>query len=645
MKKQHKQLIILSLLAGAGYYFLIYLSEKRNKAKAEIMKLFNDNPSISLNSLDTNIWKGASNWEEFLDSCYFSSQINLFVRQIKEIVKKIRKEREEKKSKLREAKEQAIRQIEDICDKVFGEEREEPSIEKALEKFTKEINKTSADNLSTVIEEAQRFIYGERDKIKRLYWKLPDYNWADRWLKRNRSSFSTAWQTMSKLLGEEPRYFDAKAIYKISFPPLLWNELNEEQQILAKNNGHGELRLRDEVSDYHFNDLIIEWEEKAVQDPIRGEQNANNPAELDNNAIFYGAPRTGKSIMAEKLAYEADIYPLVVIQGSTLTPKKADVDSGVTLLLKFIFTISAITYDLVENYGFERKEDGEAPYILFIDEADQICMNNFDPPRIASSQLTFLKECMGSDNKDEESKNLWIAATNHLDNINEAVYQSGRFSNPLCFSWTLNTFKYYAEQEGIVSQFPKHWTDTNDLNSDDIKHVNRFNKILFDKYFIGKGRDGVINHDKSFWNKFIEHTENQEQLNEIKEEEVDKETGEVIIDEQTGKPKEIIKQKGIQLGEFFEFFWQKYDNKEIEEFDGKFTKPQKPKIEEVVDEVVKLAANKIANDISKAIDTRLRELKEIANETRVDIQDGQNGIATAISQGIEELANLLAASK
>jgi len=139
--------------------------------------------------------------------------------------------------------------------------------------------------------------------------------------------------------------------------------------------------------------------------------------------------------MAEKLAYEADVYPLVTIQGSTLTPRKIDTDASVTLLLKFIFTISSITHDLVNNYGFERAEDdGEVKYILFIDEADQICTNNFDPPRISSSQLTFLKECMGSDNKLEESKNLWIAATNHLDNVNVAVYQSGRLSNRLCFS-------------------------------------------------------------------------------------------------------------------------------------------------------------------------------------------------------------------
>ncbi|CAG8580292.1 2470_t:CDS:2, partial [Ambispora gerdemannii] len=193
---------------------------------------------------------------------------------------------------------------EKYCEETFGGIDEElPSIQKEMEKFTKKINRTPVDNLSSVIEEAQK------------------------------ESFNAAWKQMKvNYGGEEPPYFSARAIYKINFPPSLWNELTEKQQESAKKDGH-----------------------------VRGEQNPNNPAELDNNSLFYGAPRTGKSIMAEKLAYEADIYPLVVIQGSTLTPNKSDTNANVTLLLKFIFTVSAITHDLVNNFGYERdKEDGEA---------------------------------------------------------------------------------------------------------------------------------------------------------------------------------------------------------------------------------------------------------------------------------------------
>src|SRR5437763_4497450 len=132
----------------------------------------------------------------------------------------------------------------------------------------------------------------------------------------------------------------------------------------------------------------------------------NDLSNLDNNALFFGAPRTGKSIMAEKLAYEADKYPLVTIQGSTLTPNKANSNNTIDVSLKFFFTICSITYDLVDDYGFEREEDGEVRYILFLDEADQVCTTNLLPPKDVSTQLTFLKECMGSDNKEEESKNL-----------------------------------------------------------------------------------------------------------------------------------------------------------------------------------------------------------------------------------------------
>ncbi|CAJ0641872.1 2679_t:CDS:2 [Entrophospora sp. SA101] len=53
-----------------------------------------------------------------------------------------------------------------------------------------------------------------------------------------------------------PLYFDARAVYRIQFPPSLWNNLSEEQKELAKSNGHGELTLKDEVSGYKFSRLI-----------------------------------------------------------------------------------------------------------------------------------------------------------------------------------------------------------------------------------------------------------------------------------------------------------------------------------------------------------------------------------------------------
>ncbi|CAG8805254.1 46273_t:CDS:2 [Gigaspora margarita] len=208
-----------------------------------------------------------------------------------------------------------------------------------------------------------------------------------------------------------------------------------KQQELAIKKGHSELKLKDEVQTYKFSKLITDWEDKARSNPVRGELDPNDLSNLDNNALFYGAPRTGKSVMAEKMAYEANIYPLVTIQGSTLTPKKSDNDVGATLLIKFIFTISDITHKLVEDFGYERAEgDGEVRYILFLDEADQVCTTHLLPPKDASSQLTFLKECMGADSKDEERE-----------------------------------FMEYAKDAGISHQFPQH---SSQLDNFDGKFVN-----------------------------------------------------------------------------------------------------------------------------------------------------------------------------
>src|SRR4051794_1498665 len=189
------------------------------------------------------------------------------------------------------------------------------------------------------------------------------------------------------------------ASYKIFFPPSLWGDLSEEQKSHTKAE---ELTLRDEVGEYKFSSIVEEWENKVKPDPVRGELDTHSN-QLDNNALFYGTPRTGKSVMAEKLAYEADKYPLVVIQGSSLTPRKADYDAQIDPLTKFIFTLCDIDHTLADDFDFEREENGEVRYILFIDEANQI---NTSTVLQEPTQLTFLKECMGGDNRTNETQNL-----------------------------------------------------------------------------------------------------------------------------------------------------------------------------------------------------------------------------------------------
>ncbi|CAG8664244.1 8841_t:CDS:2 [Ambispora gerdemannii] len=213
---------------------------------------------------------------------------------MKEAIETRKKEIEEKKFRsIKDAKESAIKELEDYCSEV---EKELPEFKKIIDKYSKKINNSSINDISTLQGEASALVVEER-----------------------------------------------------------------------------------------------------VKRQVRGERDPNT--KLDNNALFYGAPRTGKSVMAEKLAYEADMYPLVVIQGSSLTPRKND-------------------YDAADDFNFKREENGEVKYILFIDEANQITTSTLISK---SSELTFLKECMGSDSR-----------------INE------------------RDFMRYAEEEDITNDFPEH---------------------------------------------------------------------------------------------------------------------------------------------------------------------------------------------
>ncbi|CAG8575024.1 10837_t:CDS:2 [Ambispora leptoticha] len=198
---------------------------------------------------------------------------------------------------------------------------------------------------------------------------------------------------------ENVTIFDVAADYTIHFPPTL-----------AKSKGHGELEL----------DMVI--------NPIRGEQDP--VTEKDNNALFYGTGGTGKTSIVRKLAYEADIYPLIEIKGSNLTPRKEDNEIGIDPLNKFIFTLCDIENVLEDDYGFSRDTaNSEVRYILFVDEADNISTHN---AIIEYTKLIFLKSCMEGISKDAQ---------------NPPVYRPGRLSNPLDFSWTLGDFKKEAERK------------------------------------------------------------------------------------------------------------------------------------------------------------------------------------------------------
>lgn len=617
-QKEQLQYLVIALLVGVGYYLFFFLPNERKETKKEIEEVFRENSPVIADDLDASLWKGFKSWQERLDKFYLPSQISQFQETMVKTIEQKKKDLEAgKANNLKEARENAIESIKKFAKK---EIHYSPSFARDIKEFVKKIKKSSENDIPTIVDEANRLITQQKQKRQKLHWLQEPKNWADKKLEVLKSDFDTAWNQLSGIVNphneedKEPQQCPFAASYTINFPPSLWNELSEEQK---ENEKAEELKLRSEVDNYTFNPKIDNWYEKALINPVRGERDISN---IDNNATLYGAPRTGKSIIVEKLAYKADLYPLVVIQGSALTPTINDHKCSVDNLRKFFYTICDINNTLVDDFGFIRNpESGEPQYILFIDEANQISENTFVRK---SSGLTFLKECMGSDNyKKNESHNLWIIATNHLSEIDEAVYQPGRLANRLNFSWTIGKFKEYSSEAGITSQFPQHW-DINSLSEEDNKWVNRFNIIHFEESFLGrKINGGHIDNAVSFWDKFINNEENKKILNEEKE-----------TDE---KGEEIVKKKGIQLGEFLQFFWQKFDSGELwdNDFDGKFTDPREPKMQDVVIQA--------SNHISKALDARLKELDQSITQIKEETQVANNVFSENFNNAVEQITGLL----
>jgi len=455
------------------------------------------------------------------------------------------------------------------------------------------------DLLNQQQSEAEKLKKLANIKTKKLHWRREREikSWTDDWLTRKKESFEN---TLKDLGGEENiNIFDVSADYTIHFPPSLWNELTEEQRELAKQKGHGELNLDEKTKNFRFNELVEEWEMNVTANPVRGEPDPET--EKDNNALFYGAGGTGKTSLVRRLAYNADLYPLMEIKGSNLTPRKEDYDNGVDPLNKFIFTLCDIENTLEDNYGFMREPNGEIRFILFVDECDNVCSNTALPTEY--TKLIFLKACMEGINKDAQSQNLWIFATNYLHLIDPPVYRPGRLSNPLDFSWTLGDFKYYADNAGISQQFPYHWNKLATLNNEDNKWVNRFNTMSFENDFL------------KFWRTFIIHPDT---LKELVEETELNEQGE-----------EIITKQGIPLGEFLEFFWRLFDSKQLHNFTGKFIKPNKPKVEELIPK------------ITEVLDTRLNELSKQLKEINSQLTFQEQNYTTALTGNIDGMTMIL----
>jgi len=84
-----------------------------------------------------------------------------------------------------------------------------------------------------------------------------------------------------------------------------------------------------------------------------------------------------------------------------------------------------------------------------------------------------------------------------------------------------------------------------------------------------------------------------------------------------------------------------FDSKQLDHFNGKFINPRQPKIEQIIERSIPLAANQI----SKSISTRLKELIETAEEIKLQAQEARSNCTAAIEDGLEQIRLIISEMK
>ena len=188
------------------------------------------------------------------------------------------------------------------------------------------------------------------------------------------------------------------------------NRIGLKQWMLALREVQGR-RGRVPAEAKALEDLILDDETRAaisliasrMQDTARIESLGGT---LPTGVLFHGPSGTGKTAAARALAKEVG-WAFLSVAGPDLLADRSRLDK--------LFT--------------EAKDI--RPTLIFIDEADDVLRNRqtSGAPELTNKLLTIM------DGADDRIKDIvWIAATNHPDQIDPALLRSGRFTEKVVFS-------------------------------------------------------------------------------------------------------------------------------------------------------------------------------------------------------------------
>ena len=162
-------------------------------------------------------------------------------------------------------------------------------------------------------------------------------------------------------------------------------------------------------------------------------------AKLPKGVILYGPPGTGKTLLAKAIAGEADV-PFIFMSGSD-----------------FIETYVGVGAKRVrELFAAARKQ---APCIIFIDEIDAVGGKRHDGDN-GEDRKTINAILTEMDGFNESENILVIAATNRLEDLDDALTRPGRFTDQFCVPLPETT----AERMEIIKLYSKNKKLSDDID-------------------------------------------------------------------------------------------------------------------------------------------------------------------------------------
>jgi transitional endoplasmic reticulum ATPase len=198
---------------------------------------------------------------------------------------------------------------------------------------------------------------------------------------------------------ELPSYVRAKGLKSVGFEDMM-GALRQ----LQGQRGHVPENVKS-LQELVFSDRTRDMLDLIVGRLLDPEHTESHGGTLPTGVLFYGPPGTGKTAACKALAKEIG-WAYLPITGADLArdPKRLE-------------TLYSKAQDL-------------RPTIIFIDEADELLRDRqFSAATEATNKLLTLMDGVGDRVRDV----VWIAATNHPDQIDAALLRGGRFSEKVMF--------------------------------------------------------------------------------------------------------------------------------------------------------------------------------------------------------------------